>query len=74
MKQLYLRYRNERVESRPFTGAWIETLPFVRNWAWSCRPFTGAWIETSARAALLEVWKRRPFTGAWIETDAPRPA
>ena len=43
--------------SRPFTGAWIETMTKALSLGREkCRPFTGAWIETNeeniARCAL----------------------
>ena len=42
------------MESRPFTGAWIETWsdPYHTATAFG-RPFTGAWIETLEKAVQL---------------------
>ena len=56
-------------ESRPFTGAWIETsnCSVIENPPVG-RPFTGAWIETARNRFAAARISGRPFTGAWIET------
>ena len=57
--KLFQNYGDEYVqESRPFTGAWIEThMPSPGAVRDACRPFTGAWIETriSARCDLISL-------------------
>ena len=54
----------------PFTGAWIETMPFNRFFQlYSVAPFTGAWIETNIIQYALRMAEVAPFTGAWIETS-----
>ena len=46
LKRSYLYALTKKFGSRPFTGAWIETLKAVMKTADGGRPFTGAWIET----------------------------
>ena len=69
-------------ESRPFTGAWIETRPCIYSQTNSgCRPFTGAWIEThlpcrppaSDQVAPSRGRGLKPFFYGFIPACAGRP-
>ena len=72
VRGLKCRHRPQRqlpLVVAPFTGAWIEIIPFKIHapHLYLVAPFTGAWIEISnainSRVGPLVA----PFTGAWIE-------
>ncbi len=63
MKQGKIDKECDLVESRPFTGAWIETASAEGGDSGSVgRPFTGAWIETGVKSNLGAM-QRSPLHG-----------
>ena len=68
--KLLKRFRKSlEPRSRPFTGAWIETVDLLMaESAGRVAPSRGRGLKQLSSVRVFDVRRRRPFTGAWIET------